>query len=268
MLVGIAFGILVGAWSAGISFLIMRNHTEAVWGAIAYVGASVSGFAIAMALLAVLAATSSSHAEFNLMADGFFGTAMFGVVVGSSSGLLESYVFARRHPPSGRVASRNGQTVVEITGLRMGSRQMITLEMSEPEWSNLQAVRDVLLDQLRRHRLPAEPSDATSRPASAGDAPSTGAYNRSTPWIFVTGRRRDTGELATITVTTKRWLALSPLQWVVKKALRRRGAEPRMLRDGWLDYAMISIQLAWRIPLFLVLYGGTLLLLSILWPSR
>jgi hypothetical protein len=250
MLEGGAFGILVGAGSAGVSFLIMRNHTGEGWSALAYVGAFVSGIAIAIALLPVLAAISSSREEFSLMMDGFVGTAMLGVAFGSGYGPLASSIFVRHHPASGEVASRNGQTVIDITGLRKGRRDMITLEMSEPEWHNLQAVRDVLSDLLEQHRLPAELPDATAPPTSADDARSTGAKDPSISWIFVTGRRRDTGEIATIAVPKKQWGDLGPLQLAVKKALRGQGAEPERSRGG----ALIRLAALIAVPVILLLY--------------
>jgi predicted kinase len=190
---------------------------------------------------------------------------MLGVVFGSSSGPWESYVFARLHPASGRVASRNGQTVVDITGLRKGSREMIKLEMSEAEWHNLEAVREVLLEQLEQHRMPAERSDATAPPASANDASSTGAYDGSTSWIFVTGRRRDTGEIATIAVLKKQWGDLSPLQWAVKKALRGQGSEPAILRGGLLIRIAAIIGLLVFFPLYLMALGLLFGFLDYLW---
>jgi hypothetical protein len=258
MLEGGAFGILVGAGSAAVSFLIMRNHTGEFWGALAYVGAFVSGFAIALAILVVLAAIGTSREDFSLMMEGFVGTAMLGVVFGSGYGPLASSIFVRHHPASGGVASRNGQTVIDITGLRKGRRDMITLAMSEPEWHNLQAVRDVLSIQLERNELPAELPDATAPPASADDARSTGAKDPSTSWIFLTGRRRDTGEIATIAVPKKQWRDLSPLQWAVKKALRGQGAEPATLRGGPLFRLAALIALL----VFVALYWMTLRVLS------
>jgi hypothetical protein len=262
VLEGIAFGILVVAWSAGISFLIMRKHTGDGWGGLAYFSAFFSGFAIATALLLVLAAISSSHEELKLLADGFEVTATIAIVFGSNCGPWESSVFVRRHPASGRVASRNGHTVVDITGLRKGHREMITLEMSGPEWQTLRAVREVLLDPLGPHRLPGELFDAPAPSASADDARSSG-WNDG--WISVTGRRRDTGEIATITVPRKQWINLTPLKWAAEEALRHQSGEPQKLRNSWPSRIAANVGLLVYALLCLTAVWGLIRLLDYLW---
>jgi hypothetical protein len=229
-LVGVLYGLVIGACCVGVSFVMMRQHTGADQAGLATLCAYCVGVGLGITSEIVVVALSS-HEAAQPFTDTFATTTMLATLLGSPYGWLDSYGFIRTHPAHAEMTSRDGQTVVELTGLREGTREMITLAMSEREWRNLAAVREVVLRELRWRGAAIDPSRASPQPVSADDAV-TVQKPHWRHWIHVTGRERDSGKKATITIPHAQWRNLPLLEQQISEAITPPATEPRIAAGG------------------------------------
>jgi hypothetical protein len=123
--------------------------------------------------------------------------------------------------PHGRLDFREGQFWVIVPAPRVGTEDVVTVDMTFDQWLELPPVQYVIKLELSRQQ-PRRPTGAASgSPASLPVPCGHMEWKDGQNWVILTAFRTGTKEPVTLEFTLWQWLELRPVRYAVEERVER-----------------------------------------------
>jgi hypothetical protein len=123
--------------------------------------------------------------------------------------------------PHGRLDFRDGRTWVVVPAPRVGTEDVVTVDMTLEQWLELPPVQYVIKLELSRQQ-PRRPTGAGSGPHASPPVPHGHMeWRDGQNWVILTACRFGTKEPVTLEFTLWQWLQLIPVRYAVEMRLER-----------------------------------------------